>query len=186
MNEDDWEYKRAKILREKEKYKGRKIVDGKSLFVVHKSKREMKPITCKYKTPMFSCSALLEDDRKCLFTKFWSMNWNQKKIFMGGLTEVNLTERARDRKEESRRKFSSKFYLNINNKKLRVCRKTFLDTYDLKGWTVNQWLKEKTGDDENALIEDEDNGDKTSGNVIVEQKSGMPTRQEQLNKTLTV
>nr|CAD7449452.1 unnamed protein product [Timema bartmani] len=35
-----------------------------------------------------------------------------------------------------------------------------------EGWTVNQLLKEKTGYDENALTEDEDNGDKTSGNKV--------------------
>lgn len=190
VKEDDWEYKRAKTLREKgDQYKGRRLIDGKSKFIIEKPPKKMKSITCKCKLPTFRCSDLSENDRKQEFTKFWGMTWQEKRIYVSGLTDMDITGRARDRKveNESRRKFSYKFHININKKKMRVCRRTFLDTFDLKGWTVNNWLKEKKDDrNENSLDSDDLTESGNEVDVDKARKSGLkekrsrPSRQEQL------
>lgn len=187
VKENDWEYKKAKLFREKgEEYKGRRLVEGKSKFVVDKQRKNMKPITCKCKSPTFNCSVLKDDERKQQFSKFWSLTWPEKRIFVLGLTEIDLTARARDRKieHESRRKFSYKFYLRINNKKLRVCRQTFLNTFDLKGWTVNNWLKEKTEIEDSQNADEPISMDEMEDENLCEtsnkKKRSRPLRQEQL------
>lgn len=47
VKEDDWDYKKAKLLREKGKqYKSRKLANGKNKFVVTKPPREIKDVRC--------------------------------------------------------------------------------------------------------------------------------------------
>lgn len=114
----------------------------------------------------------------------------RKQIYVSGLTEIDLTGRARDRKTEnkSRRKFSYKFHLTINKKKVSVCRQTFLDTFDLTGWTVNNWLKKDETENENICSPSSDesvDGEGTDTEALKKssnkhQKSIGPSRQEQL------
>ena len=70
-------------------------------------------------------------------------------MYVRGITEINLTERARDRKGEriSRRTFSYKYFLNVENKKLRVCKNTFLSTLSLGEWMVLNWLNDEKHED---------------------------------------
>lgn len=59
-------------------------------------------------------------------------------------TDISLTQRARDRKEETKsRSFSFKCYLYIDKRtKVRVCKKTLRATLGVGQWMINNWLEE--------------------------------------------
>lgn len=44
----------------------------------------------------------------------------------------------------SRRSDTKIYYLKVNDKKERVCLKTFLETLSIKEWTVRYWVGDKT------------------------------------------
>lgn len=163
VKESEWTYKKAKIAREKGKnYKGRKVnAEGKIKFSVDKAKREMKDIKCKCKGKSFHCSSLSRKDRERFFSEFWRLSWKEKRMYVRGVTEVNVTQRARDRKQEgkSRRSLSYKYFFKRNHEKLRVCKATFLATLGVGDWMVLNWLKddkvEDRSEDESSVIEGE-------------------------------
>lgn len=93
--EEEWENKKAKILREQGKdYIGRKYVDGKFKEYVTRPKRELKPITCKCKGQTYHCKYLTDAERTKIFNDFWEMNWMEKKYYVRSLTDINITQRS--------------------------------------------------------------------------------------------
>lgn len=48
----------------------------------------------------------------------------------------------------SRRSDTKMYYLKVNDKKVRVCLKTFLETLGIKEWTVRYWLGDGTNNKE--------------------------------------
>lgn len=60
VDEEQWENKKAKTLREQGKeYKGRQVVNGKVTDFVNRPEK-MGPITCKCKGKTFQCKPLKE------------------------------------------------------------------------------------------------------------------------------
>lgn len=181
VTEDDWEYKKAKILREQGKeYKGRIVIDGKVMGIVSRPERTMKEVTCKCTGKTFHCKTLTETERQKIFNDFWKLSWKERKIFIKTMTDVNVTQRSRDRKIEnlSRRKFSFKFHLYVNkSKKVRVCKKSLLATLGIGEWMVNNWL-EGGGEDHVELTEEDETDERTEN----KRQSKKITKQEDLNE----
>lgn len=104
----------------------------------------MGPIECKCNHVTFYSSRLKNSEREHISSKFWKILWFGKMRYVGRLTDINLTKRARDRKEESRsrRALSYKNFLKVNYENIRVCKSTFISTLGIGEWMVLNWLKE--------------------------------------------
>lgn len=89
------------------------------------------------------CRALTIEERNNIFRMFWcDMKWQQRKTYINFLVKKENTKRERNRKEEqkSRREYSWLYFLkNSEQKLLRVCKKMFLNTLDLKERTIIDW-----------------------------------------------
>lgn len=185
VNENDWECKQSKILREQGKeYIGRKVINGKVTEFVKRPKREMKDITCKCLGKTFQCRRLSETDKKNIFAEFWRLSWNERKVFIRSMTDINLTQRTRDRLNESssRRNFSFKFHLRLNNEKIRVCKKSLLATLGVGEWMVNKWLQVAVQDDNLNEVEGTDKNKPNDEGENNHKHTKKSTRQEDLSK----
>ncbi|KAJ8712479.1 hypothetical protein PYW07_005321 [Mythimna separata] len=88
------------------------------------------------------CSKLTEEVRSNIFKAFWNMSWQEKKMYVSSMVDLKPTTR-KTKKSNSRRSDTKIYYLKVNDKKERVCLKTFLETLGIKEWTVRYWLGEK-------------------------------------------
>lgn len=89
------------------------------------------------------CPKLTEEVRSEIFKAYWKMNWQEKKMFISSMVDKKPTTR-KTKNSNSRRSDTKVYYLKVNDKKERVCLKTFLETLAIKEWTVRYWLGEKT------------------------------------------
>lgn len=67
----------------------------------------------------------------------------RKKVYVNTLIESAPINRPRNRKllSESKRSLTLKYYLKVQGKNMRVCRKFFLNTLDVGAKAVHNWLK---------------------------------------------
>jgi len=94
------------------------------------------------------CNKLTEEDRLNLFNCFWATTWDEKKTYIINLVTQEDTKRKTTGKYEvkSRRSSSYQYHLrDMNEKKIRVCKKMFLATLDLNEWMVHNWVKKSNG-----------------------------------------
>lgn len=134
-----------------------------------KDKRTIKPrCNCRLssllcnKEKALQCYKLSEQDRNVIFHKFWKeMDWNQRKTFVNLSVENSRPKRHRNRsvENESRRQFSSKYYLQKGIDKIRVCKQMFLNTICMGERMVNIWKYAENGPVQQ--VEDED----VAGNI---------------------
>lgn len=89
------------------------------------------------------CPKLTEEERSEIFKNYWKMSWQEKKMYISSMVDKMPTTR-KTRGSISRRTDTKVYYLKINDKKERVCLKTFLGTLGIKEWTIRYWLGEKT------------------------------------------
>lgn len=89
-----------------------------------------------------SCQEISETEREKIFKTFWEnlTSWEQKKVYVSNLVDRKQTERKRTANETSRRSGSLFYRLNVGCKHVPVCKKMFLNTLDLKEWTVQNWV----------------------------------------------
>lgn len=95
---------------------------------------------CK-KSKQRMCEKLTEEERKCIFRKFWSeLNWDQRKIY--AISHVNRVPTQRKTTlNDSRRGETLTYSLTFNDCKYPVCRTTFLNTIGIGSFTVQSWTK---------------------------------------------
>lgn len=131
-------------------YYGKRKNNGKWDYSVHREERNIgKRCNCmaSMKNKSIQCRDIEEEERNDIFRKFWSdMSWTERKIYVGLLVTKEETKRHRNRKteERSRRDFTWFYYLKKSNeKKIRVCKKMFLNTHGLKERTVIDWKREE-------------------------------------------
>lgn len=134
------------------------------LQYVKKEERKIKErCGCKSKnTSKVKCINITEEERMTIFDRFWKMNRGEKKVYIDLLVLKRPTGRSRDRKVEevSRRAFSYIYFLENDLKdKVRVCKKMFQNTLDIREKTIrlcknsNDNAAESNDDpDENATI----------------------------------
>ncbi|CAG9827213.1 unnamed protein product [Diabrotica balteata] len=99
-------------------------------------------LACTKSTKHF-CGSFSEEERNLMFRTFWGkMDWQEKKAYITGNMEYTKTKRSSKGKEPSRRSGTYYYYLrNKTNEKKRVCKKMFLNTFDLKEDMVHDWFK---------------------------------------------
>lgn len=83
---------------------------------------------CKYK-----CSKLItHDERQKVFESFYSLkNQEQKSQFMLNSTEKFEKNRTYPKKEESRRQFSFKYFVDVHSNRFQVCKPFYLGTRNI-------------------------------------------------------
>lgn len=142
---EEWRRNKSKKLRMNgEEYLGfTRAADGKVFQNKIRPARKMGP-RCTSKTCLTSnvrsCHRLTEDVRKQLHSEFWSMNWDQRKVYVS--SHVTLTDVKRKTTAEESRRGNTMFYsLQVGKEALRVCRETFLNTLSLKPFMVQSWVK---------------------------------------------
>ncbi|KAF6203542.1 hypothetical protein GE061_001874 [Apolygus lucorum] len=91
-----------------------------------------------------ACDKVSEDQRRILFDAFWSetMDWKQRQMFV--VTLVDMTNPKQPQKHEVKRvsrSFSYTYHLRVNDKRIPVCQKLFLNTFGLKFSMVGRWLQ---------------------------------------------
>ncbi|XP_050498832.1 uncharacterized protein LOC126879690 isoform X1 [Diabrotica virgifera virgifera] len=99
-------------------------------------------LACTKSTKHF-CGSFSEEERNLMFRTFWGkMDWQEKKAYITGNIEYTKTKRSSKGEEPSRRSGTYCYYLrNKTNEKKRVCKKMFLNTFDLKEDMVHDWFK---------------------------------------------
>uniref|UniRef100_A0A2H1WLH6 SFRICE_019922 n=1 Tax=Spodoptera frugiperda TaxID=7108 RepID=A0A2H1WLH6_SPOFR len=98
------------------------------------------------------CSKLTEEVRSEIFNNYWKMTWQEKKMYISSMVDKKPTCR-RSNGSNSRRSDTKIYYLKVNDKKERVCLKTFLETLGIKEWTVRYWLGDRTNMKERETTE---------------------------------
>ncbi|VEN42186.1 unnamed protein product [Callosobruchus maculatus] len=156
----EWECNKNKRLRALgQEYKGLGKENGKWQYIKKRNSRLLKE-SCKcYNSQRKSkilCTAITEHERKSIYSEFWRMTWEEKKIYVKTLVDIKYVSRRKSTGEDSRRNNSLFCYLKPpgRSEKIRVCKKQFLNTLCLGEWTVLNWVKENlenTEDDEQNL-----------------------------------
>ncbi|KAJ8981068.1 hypothetical protein NQ317_007204 [Molorchus minor] len=98
--------------------------------------------SCK-NSKIFFCSIFSDDERKALFEKFWkTLTWDMKRTYISSLVDYIPSKR---KKEDSRRSGTLIYHLKKGTEKVRVCKRMFLSTLDVKEWTVRDCSKKLYG-----------------------------------------
>ena len=122
--------------------------DGK---VTHDTGREARKLgpqctsqMCK-NSKVRGCNLISNEKREHIFQAFWkSMTWEQRNVYILNLIDFIPTKRPGNASSESRRKGTLIYNLKVDDKKIQVCKKMFLQTLGIKEWTVRYWLANST------------------------------------------
>lgn len=143
---ENWKRERNKVKRMKgENYLGyTRTRDGKVSHNVQRDSRKSVHCESEYclRNKRFCSSISIEDSQK-LFSKFWSLSWDEKKVYVCSLVDYNPKKRSYTA-GPSRRSGTFIYQLKVNNEKLKVCKRMFLGTLGLKEKMVHCWLKKSS------------------------------------------
>lgn len=109
-----------------------------------KSPRKLRPrCSCTFaqRQKKLRFTSISEEVRQSLFTKFWKLSWPEKRTTVQRLVDKTMTKDLRNRKdsEKSRRQSTFMFHLRMDNERVRVCKKMFMNTLGLNEWSVRNW-----------------------------------------------
>lgn len=149
----DWKINKNRKLRMKgQQYLGyRRPRDTNKVFHdTIRSPRKMKGICnsemCKKSGKRF-CREIKEEERFAQYERFWNdMDWEQRKVFVSSLVDCHVATRKRTEENNSRRSSTLVYHLKSGGIRKQVCKKTFLNTFDLGEWSVRNWVTEKKDD----------------------------------------
>lgn len=86
---------------------------------------------------------MTEGKRLKIFQKFWNtMTWNERKLQVQALVQCENVKRRRGESEVSKRKYSMKYFLQVDLERIRVCKRMFGNTLGLKETLILSWVKE--------------------------------------------
>lgn len=94
---------------------------------------------CKYKCTL----NIGHEDRDKIFRGFWSLSEIEKAHFYGKTTLRCVKMRKRTKAQESRRKFSLKYFLFVDDRKVRVCKEFYLTTLDISQRRISYYHDHK-------------------------------------------
>ena len=98
---------------------------------------------------MGKCSHVFsEQHRKKIFTKFWSLDDNEKQVFYSQTTERSYKAMRHDQnnnKTDSRRKYTYKYFFKSDGEKYQICKESYLTTLDISHRRI-QWFHKKSTD----------------------------------------
>nr|CAI5819549.1 unnamed protein product [Callosobruchus analis] len=120
-----WKRNMNKVKREKGlDYTGKRKYNGKWSYDIPKSKKILtNPCTCKIKnsSQKIQCNKVTQENREMIFSMFWNhMTWSERKVYNQGLVKIEAVQRRRGAEETSKRIFSLKYHLKVNNTKILV------------------------------------------------------------------
>lgn len=165
-NSTSWKsYKRSKCYQAGEAYVNRR---GKE--VVAKKIKNLKNCVdnCKFK-----CGVNVSPfERESQFKAFYKMSQNEKNHFLLNTTSRNITERPKNKSETSYKKFSFKYFFNIGNTTVQVCKPFYLGTLSISQKPIYNVHKNK---DEHTNTPKQDGRGKSanSGRRLSEEKRDM-------------
>ncbi|XP_050293836.1 uncharacterized protein LOC126734307 isoform X1 [Anthonomus grandis grandis] len=139
-DQSQWIRERNKNLRVRgKKYVGFSRENGKYQQNINRGERKLKggcnSNFCR-KSKVRKCFQITEAQREVIFNYFWSeMSWDQKKVYVASTVE-KISVKRKTQENSRRRQGTFVYYLNVDNKKLRVCRTMFLNTLALGYKTV--------------------------------------------------
>lgn len=132
-NRDEWERNKNKKLRQEGKPYGNN--EGRCL-----GKRCEKE-SCKKSKKRF-CDQLTEHSRKEVFHHFWSnMAWEERKTYVVSLVDSVKPVQKRRTDSGDRRGATLHYHLRIGSERKEVCKQMFLNTLDIKEWSVRNWAQ---------------------------------------------
>ena len=89
------------------------------------------------------------DERTKIHKNFWSLNGDQKNLFLAQFIKRISPKRKRVKDGSSRRMFTYVYYFDIMGKRLQVCKKFFKNTLDITEkkiyWYFNHLHNDETG-----------------------------------------
>lgn len=147
VKNDAWFQAKNKKRREIGKsYWGTRKESGSWNYRNKKEARAMKPrCKCAQKknNAAMKCPLITDLQRQEMFTNFWKMDWNQKKIYINTLVNTTHPHRLHNRTKPtvSRRSRSLQYHLKLNNETVRVCRTFFINTLNIGRRSVLTWVK---------------------------------------------
>jgi hypothetical protein len=130
-------------------YKGLgKTESGTWKYTIPRAERKLNPrCHCALikKKSKIQCNEFSEDRRERIFKEFWKLTWHEKKVFVNMLMDTKNPRETKNKQNEiSRLKVSLFFYLKKDGIRIRVCKKMFLNTLDLKQWSVLHWVQSQS------------------------------------------
>ncbi|KAK6177541.1 hypothetical protein SNE40_015624 [Patella caerulea] len=137
-----WQRNKNKKLRmEGKPYKGIAKVDGRKWFCAEREERILGARNCSRKCEKSrKCGLITDNSRVEIFKSFWhNMDWSEKKIYVTNLVDQCNTLTTVG--ENSRRKFTFRYFLKNGHQRLPVCKNLFLSTLGIGEYTVYEWLK---------------------------------------------
>lgn len=88
------------------------------------------PCRCKNK-----CREKLENTSADIFTRFWHLaSFDLQNIYLFGCIRLELKKRSYKKKQknqESRRKFTARYMINVNGEDVQVCKEEFMSLHGL-------------------------------------------------------
>lgn len=85
------------------------------------------------------CSKFSEGDREEIFSRFWTLTWEQKKMYVRSLAQY-IEKKRTYTENESRRTGTILYTLQLANDKLPVCKRMFMSTLGIKERMMRNWL----------------------------------------------
>ncbi|KAG8178363.1 hypothetical protein JTE90_027232 [Oedothorax gibbosus] len=87
------------------------------------------------------CDSITKEQRTVIFQNFWkTMDWAQRKQFVLNMVGRIPVKRRTKADAVSKRDFTLNYHLCVNGEKMQVCQTMFLQTLDIKKWTVRYWV----------------------------------------------
>lgn len=140
-----WERNKLKKAREEGKaYFSISRKKNETTLLTERNERKLKPRCTSEKcaaSKVKKCNEILEKIREKIFISFWKdLNWDQRQSYVTSLVTKEIISR-KDNSKQSRRNFTFQYYLLVNNRRLLVCKKMFLNTLSLGEFQVLNWVK---------------------------------------------
>lgn len=119
-----------------------KCNDGKVKYMKIRNERIMGEKTCTKRCDKKKmCNEISDRQRKKIFHEFWSMNWDEKRIFVKGLIQILLPQSLIS--ESSRRTRTLQYYLKPDGQQFVVSKQMFLATLGIGEKMMYDWLERK-------------------------------------------
>ncbi|KAK6168743.1 hypothetical protein SNE40_019928 [Patella caerulea] len=95
------------------------------------------------------CHIITEEDRQQMFSLFWSMTWDEKKIWVSNMIDRRtVQEQSTIEPDEAnyRKKYSYYYFLNKDGERVPVCKHLFLSTLCIGEKSVYKWIDKLKSD----------------------------------------
>ena len=121
-------------------YIGRQYINGGKEFELVNIQPRQIGARCSFKYEAFKCQTITQEEREAQFKTFWAMSWEAKEVFVKAMVERQNPNKACKQRQRL------VYFMKHEDQRHRVCKEMFLNTLDLKEWTVWNWVLNKKGE----------------------------------------